>query len=279
MSAPGWLSARPALATPFFGAVRPLLAQIEGDSWPSLATLNALATKEQLVNVRGQPIRFVAPVNNAGSAMQYEQRIAANGEIATRENWHDLFNALQWLAMPKAKAAISEQHARLLAQGGENEARVRSVARDVLTLFDENGVIVASSDPSMLQLIRDFKWTTLFVDRRHEVMANMRFYLVGHGMLEKSLTPFIGLTAKALLMPVDGALLQMESPALLTQLDQHAAAWLMNENNLTSTRHLCPLPLLGIPGWDARNEFPAFYGNAGYFRDGYLRDRRPNTPA
>jgi hypothetical protein len=37
---------------------------------------------------------------------------------------------------------------------------------------------------------------------------------------------------------------------------------------LATPRDLSPLPLMGIPGWCADNEDPAFYGNTRIFRPG-----------
>ncbi len=252
-----WHAAASALAAPFFDGVRPLLRELEGETWPSTATLNQLAAQHAVANARGRPIRFVTPSADAISAMRYETQIAETGEVPTRENWHDLFNALQWIAFPRLKSAINAQHARLLATGGAAEAAARSVARDVLTMFDESGVIVASRDSSLLDLIRRFQWRELFVERREQVMADMRFVLVGHGLMEKSLAPFIGITAKAMLLTTGN-----------DSLDRAAADWLTNPANLTDSHHLAPLPLLGIPGWDARNESASFYDDANYFRPG-----------
>jgi hypothetical protein len=260
-----WHAATSALATPFFDGVRPVLRVldgVDGTAWPTLQQLNLLAAKRKIVNARRIPIRFVPPPADAISAMRYETEIAATGEVPTRDNWHDLFNALQWIAFPQHKSAINAQHARLLAAGGAAEAAARSAPRDVLTMFDESGVIVASADTSLLRLIRHFQWRELFVDRRKEVMANMRFILVGHGLMEKSLSPFVGITAKAMLLEVDAA------PA---GLDRAAADWLMDENHLADSHQLAPLPLLGIPGWDARNESAAFYDDTTYFRAGRRR--------
>jgi hypothetical protein len=254
-----WHEAAPALATPYFEGVRPLLEALRGEAWPTRAQLNALAATLQVVNARNLPIRFVPPSSGAPSAMRYETNIAESGEVPTRDNWHDLFNALQWIAFPRLKAAINAQHARLLAAGGAAEAVARSAPRDLLTMFDESGVIVASPDASLLELIRAFRWHELFVNRRDEVIANMRFVLVGHGLMEKSLAPFVGMTAKAMLLKVDG-----ELPAI----DRTAADWLMNDTHLADSRQLAPLPLLGIPGWDARNESASFYDNREYFRPG-----------
>ncbi len=248
-----------ALQAPFFDGIRPLLNGLHGDFWPTLEQLNALAAAREVANMRGAAIRFVLPRTAALSAMHYETQIANTGEVPTRDNWHDLFNALQWIGFPHLKSAINAQHVRLLSAGGVVEATARSVPRDVLTMFDESGVIVASADASLLELIRAFQWRELFVVRREEVIANMRFVLVGHGLMEKALSPFIGITAKAMLLHVD---------AKAASLDHAAAAWLMEGGNLVSSQNLAPLPLLGIPGWDARNEFPTFYDNTDYFRPG-----------
>jgi Protein of unknown function (DUF3025) len=91
------------------------------------------------------------------------------------------------------------------------------------------------------------------------------------------LAPHIGLTAKALLIPVaPGRIAQAASEegltALLRELDAELAAYFLNPDHLASTRSLQPLPVLGIPGWDARNASPAFYANSDYFRPGRLRD-------
>ena len=254
-----WHAAAGALAAPFFDGVRPLLIELQGGAWPSLAQLNTLAANRRVTNSRGEPIRFVPPAE-AISAMSYETLIARTGEVPTRDNWHDLFNALQWIAFPQMKSVINARHAGLLAAGGTAEASVRSAPRDILTMFDESGIIVASRETSLLDLVRKFHWRELFVARREEVIANMRFVLVGHGLMEKSLSPFIGITAKAMLLEVDAN--------EQNELDRTAADWLMDDTHLADSHHLAPLPLLGIPGWDPRNESAAFYNNTHYFRSG-----------
>jgi Protein of unknown function (DUF3025) len=263
-----WKKVRETLDESRFAAIHSALRELGGNRWPTLAALNQLAAKPHFINARGLAIRFVAPVGATSSAMQYETSIAATGEIPTRENLHDLFNALQWLSFPQLKSAINAGHAHMLEVRGDTEARARSVPRDVLTMFDESGIIVASSDVSLLQLIRDFSWRELFVDRRVQVKQSMRFLLCGHGLLEKSLAPFVGITAKAILLHVDTTTLD-DAAAL----DALAAQWLSDADNLTDARNLSPMPLLGIPDWDVRNEDAAFYDNAQYFRPGYTRSR------
>ena len=101
----------------------------------------------------------------------------------------------------------------------------------------------------------------------------MRFSLFGHSMLEKALDPYIGVTAKAILFLVDDTFLGNTHAAQMHHIDQRVAAWLMDEANLSSTKRFSPLPWLGIPGWWAENQSPAFYDNQHYFRSGRLRER------
>jgi Protein of unknown function (DUF3025) len=257
-----WQHAQTALSTPFFEAIRPSLIALDANTWPSIAALNALALANHIHHRNGLALQFVAAEDSIKSAMQYEGHIAATGEIPTRDVWHDLFNALQWLNFPLLKSTTNQLHNDYILRGND-AALPRSPQRDVLTMFDESGIIVASADSTLLQLIRDFQWRTLFVTRREDVIRHMRFRLSGHGLLEKSLSPFIGITAKAMLLHINDD---------DTNLDQHAADWLSVEANLSDSRNLAPLPLLGIPGWDERNEDAAFYDNTQYFRLGRRGD-------
>ena len=267
-----WQRARQQFATaPFDSCREPLGRLIDDAEWPGIARLNACATGHK--NFRGQPIRFVANAATAAAASttHYETRIAESGEIATRENWHDFFNAISWLAFPDAKSAISEMHARLLLAHGEKEIRERSIPRDVLTIFDEGGIVVTSRDESLLEHIRRFEWKKLFVERRAEVLTDMKFFLFGHSMLEKALDPYVGVTAKAILFLVDDAFLADRHAAQMRHIDARTAAWLMDETNLSSSKNFAPLPWLGVPGWWKENESPGFYDDVQYFRSGRIR--------
>ena len=270
-----WQQAKQRFATPPFDSLRALLQLLADDvAWPGIARLNECSAG--LKNFRGKPIRFVD--SESAAATHYETRIAETGEIATRANWHDFFNAMSWLAFPETKSVISELHARLLFARGEEEIRARSTPRDVLTLFDEGGIIVTSCDESLLELIRRFDWKKLFVERRAEVMASMRFYLFGHSMLEKALDPYVGVTAKAILFLVDDAFMVSNHAAQMQHIDYRAAAWLMDEQNLSSSKNFSPLPWLGMPGWWKGNESSGFYDDAHYFRSGRVRRASPPSP-
>src|SRR6185503_6917602 len=148
------------LASPIFDPLRPALARLPPDRWPTHAELTALAAG--VTTSRGSPVRFIAPREHTDRERRYyELHIAETGEVETRpDNWHDLINA---------------QHAAILEEGGEAEAKHRSPARDALTVFDEGGVIVATGDPALTQLIVDFEWKELFWRRRAELEARVRF--------------------------------------------------------------------------------------------------------
>jgi hypothetical protein len=144
----------------------------------------------------------------------------------------------------------------------------RGTARDVLTLFDESGVIVACSEPELEGLLRGFEWKTLFWTRRAEVGRAMRFFLFGHAIHEKALRPYKGLTAKALVLPISRDFLGMPIESQLAEADGRAADHFLQPCALDSTRVLVPLPILGVPGWEAANERESFYDDVSVFRPG-----------
>ncbi len=268
-----WVEAAGRLAAPIYAPLQPAIACLPRESWPGHADLNRLAADVR--NCRGMPLRFVAPRDpTQRHRPHYEARIAATGEVETRrESWHDLFNALVWLTYPRAKAAINAQHAAILEGGGEAEARHRSPARDALTLFDEGGVIVASSSPEMHRLIADFRWKELFWERRAELLATTRFLAFGHACYEQSLAPYIGMVAKTLLVPVGHPFPSAPMAEQLEQVDTWAARHFAHAANFPSPKTLPPMPVLGVPGWHPANEQEPFYDDAKHFRSKGPREK------
>jgi Protein of unknown function (DUF3025). len=260
----------PRLADPIFDTLRPFLEKLPQDRWPTLDELNALA--EGVTTASGMPLRFVPPTpvlpqGGGGKFRHYEERIARTGEVETRpDSWHDLFNALQWIAFPKSKARLNAQHAAILEEGGEEEARHRSPARDALTLFDEGGVIVASSAPGLLRLVSDFEWKALFWERRAEVIARMRFIPFGHGLHEQALAPYIGMVAKTVFIPVTDFFFMLSGESQREEADRMVAAHFESRARFASAKALPPLPVLGVPGWHGDTQDEAFYDIASYFR-------------
>jgi hypothetical protein len=269
--APTWAEAHERFGHPAFHSIQGALSALGDEHWPTLDELNALAQGKR--NFRDLPLRFVAPGGEDASARHYERCIATQGLIATRQSWHDLFNATVWLTFPRAKAAISEMHSRIIEQRGDAERTMRSKQRDVLTLFDEGGAVIVSEDAQLLELVKGFGWKELFWRQRSAVAGRMRVYLFGHSLFEKMLAPFIGITAKALCMEVSPGWLRQEHDAQVADLDARLAAHFSGQRNLESTRMLSPFPVLGLPGWHPRTNDEPFYDDQSYFRPGYRHER------
>ena len=263
MSTESWSAT---LSAPIFEALRPLLSRLASGRFPRHDDLNAL-TRPSLVSGGGAPIRFVPPAAAREASARYEVRIFETGEVQTRpDNWHDLFNALVWLAFPKTKAVLNRHHyEQIRARSTETQ---RGTARDVLTLFDEGGVVVGSADATLSALLRDFKWKELFWTRREDLRRTMRFHVFGHAIYEKALEPYKGVTAKALIVDVAPELLDASTERQLAELDARAACHFSGRQALASTRSLSPLPILGVPGWEPANEREEYYDDTSQFRPG-----------
>jgi hypothetical protein len=218
--------------------------------------------------MQGMPLIPDEAVPGSG-ADAYERAVAARGMLGVREgDWHDLMNVLAWRTFPQAKAVINARHVAELDASGRLGAR--SPGRDALTLFDESGIVVASADPELTRLLRGFCWRELFVVRRADVLRSMRFLVLGHGLLDKARSPFIGLTGHACIVAASAGELALDAHALARCLDPRIACAV---EGLKTARDLAPLPVLGVPGWWPANESPAFYDDTRYFRPGRSRDR------
>jgi hypothetical protein len=253
-------------ASPLFDPLRRWLDRLPRR--PDAQAVAELAGQFPIHTENGRYVRFVPP---RPDGLVYECRIWENGEVETRpDNWHDFFNALVWLSFPRTKIALSAAHMRAMRAPGER----RGAARDALTHFDECGIVVLTSQPELLELLRKFQWKQLFVERRAEVIRCMRFVIFGHATYEQLLGPFRGLTAKAVLYEVSEAWLQMDGVMQLAAVDGMLATDLTS-GRYTRPRDFQPLPLLGIPGMTPDSENPAYYDDAWQFRPG----RRTATTA
>ncbi|MBL8429434.1 MAG: DUF3025 domain-containing protein [Dechloromonas sp.] len=253
-------------ASPLFGPLRRWLDCLPVA--PDTTAVAALAEQFPIHVANGQAVRFVPP---RADGLVYECRIWDSGEVETRpDNWHDFFNALVWLSFPQTKIAISAAHVSAMQAPGER----RSTTRDALTHFDECGIVVLSSKPVLLELLRAFRWKELFVERRAEVVRSMRFVIFGHATYEQMLRPFRGLTAKAVLYEVSEAWLRMSDSDQLAAVDTLLAADLTS-GRYTRPRDFQPLPLLGIPGVTPDNEDPAYYDDTWQFRPGRRATAKP----
>ncbi len=217
-----------------------------------LDALNALAATLGTTQARGLPLRFFAPDSRL-SARDYETHILHTGQVPTRaDTWHDVLNALVWLRFPRFKSALNAAHGEAMALEAETR---RGRRRDALTVLDESGAWVISRDAAWPRLLADHAWQELFWRHRHEVTSAVRFVVVGHALLEKALMPYPAMTGKCLTLISD----TLDPDAA----DAQAATTLAAINN---PRQLAPLPIQGIPGWDAANADAAYYNNDTVFR-------------
>jgi len=258
-----------------------------------LSLLNRWAHDRALRTESGRPIRFVdaasrlaGSAGSAGSAggLAYEHGIAATGEVPTRTRGpgvrHDLLNALVWLRFPRAKARLNAIHAAALAAGGVGSngvgaaragvrAGVRGSVRDTVTLFDESGAVWVGEDAGLREALRRLDWHRLFVAQRDRLARSVSVHVFGHGLLQKLQAPYKGVTAHALTLDAPAAVGTGELDALLAA---RLAAGPLEAGTL------CPLPVMGLPGWCAANEDPAFYNDPAVFRATRTRNRCPEEP-
>lgn len=258
------------LQAPLFKPLQPYIAQLPQHHFPDLDDYNALLRTKNIAVQAGHALRFV-PQQSGKLAFesQYEPRCYLSGEVQTRENnWHDLLNALVWLTFPKAKAAINARHYQALQQARVPGSSQRGAVRDTNTLMDESGVIVACANPELAALLRGFQWRELFWQRRGAVQQQMGFYLFGHGLYEKALQPYIGMTGQGIILDVAAEFFAWTAAHQAAHLDEKLAAFWLDAENCRTTRELNPLPLLGVPGWWTENHDEHFYDNTDYFRSG-----------
>ena len=215
-----------------------------------VAALNAAACVLPVALAAG-PLRFVAQ-SALPAGVAYETFIARTASVPTRDNLHDFFNGLMWLAHPALKRRLNEQQAQQLERPTSAVAAAgrRGAVRDALTLFDENAAWWQA--PSVLvDALRQRDWTALFITHR-AAWREARLTLFGHALIDKLTRPRKAITAHVWVVP-EGVEVQTYLLAALVP------------ERMTKRAHL-PLPVLGVPGWWADNEAADFYRDAAVFR-------------
>lgn len=214
----------------------------------SIASATSAASVAGALNAASRDesnVRFVAHSElPAGEA--YEAFIARTALVPTRDNLHDLFNGLMWLSYPKAKRRLNVLQAGQIAQLGT--AGPRGTLRDAMTVFDENAALLAAPS-ELVEALRQRDWQSLFVTQR-VLWERARLIVFGHALLEKLMQPRKAITAHVWVLDATD--------------DDSLSASLTVER--LSAKDFLPLPVLGVPGWWAANEDPAFYDDAAVFR-------------
>ena len=250
-------------AHPAFEVLSPWLPD---EDRPDPARLNAIvecATQHRRPRTRsGTVIRF--EYSTAGpkpKALEYERAIHDTGHVALRpHDWHDAFNALCWIAWPWLKEQINGIH----AMHGRQSASKRGPVRDVLTLIDESGVLVLSSDPRLSRLLMEKRWKQLFVDHRDDVVRSMRFLVCGHALFDKLRAPYPSITGRALIVQAPEAIVNETIEMQCRYAEGLACATILS--HLETPAPTVALPIAGIPGWNPANGRAEFYGDVAIFR-------------
>ncbi len=230
-------------------------------TWPSLAELSARCPA-------GYSFVPQAPKSSL-LEKQYVSQIVHEGKIQTRTRcWHDFFNALTWFTFPQSKKQLNIRMFEAMQKRYEKGLAHRSKTENVGTLLDENGIIFVSSSARLLDMIRRFQWKALFWENRPLLRQTCAPFIFGHALLEKCLTPYIGMTGHAFLWKVDPAFFQQPLSQRCRDIDRKLASLLRNPSTLQQTSELSPFPVLGFPGYTPAAESPSFYDNTQYFRPG-----------
>lgn len=224
-----------------------------------IAAANLLATAGELRNLGEQPIVFV-PQQDLPADTGYEAHIAATGQVPTRDNLHDFFNALIWLHFPHTKRQLNGLHARSLMQPAR--PGTRGSQRDAATLFDENAALFVSTDTGTLDALRRRDWKDVLLKQPADFAAGAQALLFGHALLEKLVAPYKSITAHVWTCHVDADWLVLPFRERLAALDRRIAQAIRTG---FSSADFCHLPVLGVPGW-WRGQDEGFYDDADVFR-------------
>ena len=217
------------------------------------SALNAVSEFAKGAQGSGGAVEFVSQ-GELPTDIAYEAFIYAHKRVPTRDNLHDFFNGLCWLRFPKTKSRLNFLQAQEITSQGVGATR--GPLRDALTLFDENVLLMQSSD-ALWQALQDRDWIKLFVQLRDE-WQSAHVVAFGHALLEKLVTPYKSITAHVYRIASD----------IDAQNDQALDDWLASnlQPNFLATKPFLPLPVLGIPEWWPENEDASFYADTQVFR-------------
>ena len=256
---------------------------------------NAVARSRDLRTGLGVPLRMIDQ-SELPPGCAYETHIAQTGELPTRDNLHDRFNALVWLHLPKLKALLNAIQAREISLHGHRNNQ-RGPWRDWATLLDESGVLVLARQHE--QVLQDFwlshDWLGLFWEHRTNwqhpddltappfsrarslIQSPWSVWPVGHALLEKGQRPYKAITAQAWVLTgpleppglaTDSDALDLDGSQVWGQLDDWASWALRSKQQAEAQRpsRLWPLPIMGVPGWCPDNQEQVFYQDPQVFR-------------
>lgn len=231
-----------------FSAGTPAAQCVPADPNLSVAgLLNALAPP-------ACPVRFTSQ-SSLPTGMAYEQFIHETGLCPTRDNLHDFFNGLCWFRFPKVKTLLNRIQAQQIRRQGVGQHR--GVIRDTITLLDEGGLFLLAPQP-LWEAILQRDWQRAFIGER-QLWSQAQTAVFGHALLEKCVNPYKAITANVIRVPAGTDIKDID------RVMSRELEGILSDGRLQA-KPLCPLPVMGIPGWDAASEDPAFYSDLQVFR-------------
>lgn len=251
-------------AQPWYDTVRPAFERAAPPPDGFIDAFNAAARALDLRNGAGMPLSFV-PQEMLPEGTAYEEFIGATGQVPTRDNLHDFFNALVWQTFPGIKRALNALQAAQIAQAGVGKSR--GPARDAATIFDENAalLVVRADDVgrALVDDLRAHRWLEALYDKRDLFGKYAEVWLFGHALMEKLVAPRKAITAHTRVVFAGDDYFALAPEARRAWLDREVAASLAHED--LTPGGFTPLQVLGIPGWWPGQD-PAFYLDTTVFR-------------
>lgn len=270
--------------TPYFSIHQSLKADIENyqfnDNTSLYDWLNNYFKNHQLplYNHHNTALSFTHQ-NDLPHGTAYELFISQNGKIPTRDNLHDWFNACIWAVFKQSKAILNHHH--LLHIDKNESGNKRNRVRDAITVFDENGIVLAVSNETIGKGIKEslfeFNWQHSLINPRafwHNPTSNnptthAQAFVFGHALLEQLITPRKNLCGHTIAIMVEPEFFHWDTLTQLSHLDNLLAKqlndWLSKPT--ATPKDLQPLPVLGIP-YFYDNQDKEFYDDTSVFRTG-----------
>jgi hypothetical protein len=251
-------------AQPWYDTVRPAFELAAPPADGFIDAFNAAARQLDLRNGVGLPLRFV-PQSALPEGTAYEEFIGETGQVPTRENLHDFFNALVWQSFPRIKRALNALQAAQIASRGVGKSR--GPARDAATIFDENAalLVVREGAPgrALVEDLRGHRWLAALYEKRAMFGQDVEVCLFGHALMEKLVAPRKAITAHTRVVFAHDAYFALAPAERRAWLDREMAGLLASE--ALTPGAFTPLQVLGVPGWWPGQD-PAFYLDTTVFR-------------
>jgi Protein of unknown function (DUF3025) len=234
----------------------------------------------------GQALQFRQSLLD--ETVAYEPGIFESGQVPCRtvaggfslaQERHDYYNALVWLTFPKSKARLnqlsmlaldafrSEQVYSRDQASAKNAGAVghRGPLRDAITVFDENALLLLSSDSQLIEQLATMQWQNLLVAQRSKWLSEETIVPVcfGHALLQKLEAPYKAITGHSFVISMTSKQV-IESRKNVGLIDTVLCEQLSKD--VLVAKPFLPLPVLGIPEWSFENTNLDYYDDPQVFR-------------